>query len=79
MLADFNISFNNAKEETTHEETFGGTLAFMSPEHLEAFDPTSDVTPADVDERSDLWKAGSEIDCRGFEDLRFGAREVVLR
>lgn len=55
MLADFNISFRGFDEEASVDSSFGGTLAFMAPEHLDAFDPTSQASPADVDERSDLY------------------------
>ena len=36
----------------------GGTLPYMSPEHLDAFDPTGDDLPGDVDERSDIYALG---------------------
>lgn len=62
LLADFNISFRGASggaaATTDGENTFGGTLAFMAPEHLDAFDPTSGATPDDVDERSDIYSLG---------------------
>jgi len=58
MLADFNISFRSVAEGAEGDEgdtTFGGTLAFMAPEHLEAFDHSSGVKPDEVDERSDIY------------------------
>ncbi|MEM8865187.1 MAG: serine/threonine-protein kinase [Planctomycetota bacterium] len=61
LLADFNISFAatpNTGGENDSDSTFGGTLAFMAPEHLDAFSPHSDATPADVDERSDIYSLG---------------------
>lgn len=54
-LADFNISFNAEAQDARVEENFGGSLAYMSPEQLDACSPISDVTPADVDERSDVY------------------------
>lgn len=62
MLADFNIAFRSTSHSSdTNEQdqsTFGGTLAFMAPEHLDAFDPHSEATPDDVDERSDIYSLG---------------------
>ena len=58
MLADFNISFRSVAEDAEKDEgdtTFGGTLAFMAPEHLDAFDHTTGVKPEEVDERSDIY------------------------
>ena len=36
MLADFNISLQTAAES---DSMFGGTIAYMAPEHLDAFNP----------------------------------------
>jgi tetratricopeptide (TPR) repeat protein len=36
----------------------GGTLPYMSPEHLDAFDPEGSTLPEAVDERSDLYALG---------------------
>ena len=36
----------------------GGTLPYMSPEHLDAFDPDGTTPPDAVDERSDLYSLG---------------------
>ncbi|MCO6045197.1 serine/threonine protein kinase [Aeoliella sp. ICT_H6.2] len=58
MLADFNISFQSLDENSSADERFGGTLAYMAPEHLEAFNPSTDVTAAAVDERSDIYSLG---------------------
>ncbi|MEM6329224.1 MAG: serine/threonine-protein kinase [Planctomycetota bacterium] len=61
LLADFNIAFRAAGGQAGgaagagRDASFGGTLAFMAPEHLDAFDPRSDATPDDVDERSDIY------------------------
>ena len=61
MLADFNISFRSAEAGGEPDDTFGGTLAFMAPEHLEAFDRFNSATPADVDEQSDIYSLGIVI------------------
>jgi serine/threonine protein kinase len=43
MLADFNISSQPVGSETSGEEMFGGTFAYMAPEHLDAFNPGDDT------------------------------------
>ncbi len=58
LLADFNISFQSMDESSTAEDRFGGTLSYMSPEHLEAFNPSTDATAEMVDERSDIYSLG---------------------
>lgn len=58
MLADFNISSQPIGSEQSGEEMFGGTFAYMSPEHLDAFNP-GDTTGHDaVTARSDLYSLG---------------------
>jgi hypothetical protein len=58
MLADFNISSRPVGHEHGGEEVFGGTFAYMSPEHLDAFNPAHPARPDSVDERSDLYSLG---------------------
>ena len=55
LLADFSLSFQTEKIEAGSDVLFGGTLAYMAPEHLEAFNPSHDTGPDQVDERSDLY------------------------
>lgn len=57
-LADFNISFSSHVAGTTPAAYFGGSLAYMSPEQLEAYDPTHVRLPESLDERSDLYSLG---------------------
>ncbi|MFK7777407.1 MAG: serine/threonine-protein kinase [Gimesia sp.] len=57
-LADFNISFSSHVTGTTPAAYFGGSLAYMSPEQLEAYDPTHPRLPESLDERSDLYSLG---------------------
>ena len=38
--------------------TLSGTLPYMSPEHLDAFNPTGSTKPEDVNERSDIYALG---------------------
>lgn len=58
MLADFNLAFQPIDVSGSTESLFGGTLAYMSPEHMDAFHPHRPVTASVVDERSDLFSLG---------------------
>jgi serine/threonine protein kinase len=58
MLADFNISFASELEGATPAAFFGGSLAYMSPEQLEACNPNHPRSPADLDGRSDVYSLG---------------------
>ncbi|TWT66720.1 Serine/threonine-protein kinase PknF [Posidoniimonas polymericola] len=55
MLADFNISLRAAEDGAPSDTAFGGTLAFMAPEHLDAFSNQNGATVDDVDEQSDVY------------------------
>ncbi|MFC3964149.1 serine/threonine-protein kinase [Nocardia jiangsuensis] len=57
-LADFNISFSRNVEGTSPVAYFGGSLAYMSPEQLEACHPGMETTAADLDARSDIYSLG---------------------
>ncbi|MFI9503877.1 protein kinase [Nocardia sp. NPDC052566] len=54
-LADFNISFSRHIPGASPAAYFGGSLAYMSPEQLEACHPVMGTTAADLDTRSDLY------------------------
>ncbi len=56
-LADFNISFSKL-DGATPAAYFGGSLAYMSPEQLEACDPAHDRQPDELDGRSDVYSLG---------------------
>ncbi len=58
LLADFNLAFQPVDVTSGDEALFGGTLAYMSPEHLDAFHPGRKTTPEQVDERSDIFSLG---------------------
>jgi hypothetical protein len=58
LLADFNISFGSKLEGASPAAFFGGTLAYMSPEHLDAFNPEHPSGPEVLDARSDLYSLG---------------------
>jgi serine/threonine protein kinase len=54
-LADFNISFCSQLDGASPAAYFGGSLAYMSPEQIEACNPAHDREPKDLDGRSDLF------------------------
>jgi serine/threonine protein kinase len=54
-LADFNISFCSQLDGASPAAYFGGSVAYMSPEQLEACNPNHDRQPDDLDGRSDLY------------------------
>jgi len=57
-LADFNISFSSNLVGASPAAYFGGSLAYMSPEQLEACNPSHDRGPDSLDGRSDLYSLG---------------------
>lgn len=57
-LADFNIGFSDQLEGASAAAYFGGSLAYMSPEQLQAVNPRSDKQAQDLDARSDLYSLG---------------------
>lgn len=57
-LADFNISFSSKIAGSTPAAYFGGSLAYMSPEQLEACNPAHDRNPDSLDGRSDVFSLG---------------------
>ncbi len=54
-LADFNVSFSSKLDGATPAAYFGGSLAYMSPEQLEASDPDHPRQPEELDGRSDVY------------------------
>lgn len=71
-LADFNISFSSAVEGDTAAASFGGSLAYMSPEQLDAFHPDHDTRPDDLDPRCDIYSLGILL-----WELMYGERPFV--
>lgn len=57
-LADFNVSYNGGRSDENPEDTFGGSLAYMSPEQLQACHPLLGGSPRDVREPSDVYALG---------------------
>ncbi len=58
MLADFNVALDPDRSRGPAGEIFGGTLGYMAPEHLDAFNPEVQTTAAAVDHRSDIYSLG---------------------
>src|SRR5207302_2986567 len=56
MLSDFNLA--HCERRGLEAEHFGGTLQYMSPEHLTAFLPEGDSSRVLVDTRSDIYSLG---------------------
>jgi serine/threonine protein kinase len=54
-LGDFNTSVLASHPAHGPAASFGGSLAYMSPEHLEAFDSRHERSPEDLDGRADLF------------------------
>ncbi len=59
MLLDFNLAAETDPQDGDGERAMlGGTLPYMAPEHLEAFDQSNSIGPEVVDERSDIYSLG---------------------
>jgi eukaryotic-like serine/threonine-protein kinase len=58
LLADFNISSQPLGSEPSGDEMFGGTFAYMAPEHLDAFNPEDPTDQEAVTACSDLYSLG---------------------
>jgi serine/threonine protein kinase len=54
-LADFNVSFSSKLDGATPAAYFGGSLAYMSPEQLEASNPSHSRQADELDGRSDVY------------------------
>lgn len=57
-LADFNVSYNGGRADEDPAEAFGGSLAYMSPEQLQACHPVLGGSPQLVREQSDVYSLG---------------------
>ena len=58
LLADFNLAFRLIDRDEAAAVSFGGTLAYMSPESLDAFNPGHPAGPEVTDARSDIYALG---------------------
>ena len=57
-LADFNVSYNGGRADENPEDTFGGSLVYMSPEQLQACHPVLGGSPQLVRGPSDVYSLG---------------------
>jgi len=57
-LADFNVSFGSEVQGTTAAAHFGGSMAYMSPEQLDAMHPGRPIEPDELDGTSDTYALG---------------------
>ena len=57
-LADFNVSYNGGRPDESPEDTFGGSLVYMSPEQLQACHPVLGGSPKLVRGASDVYSLG---------------------
>ncbi len=55
LLADFNVGFCVALDGADATAAFGGSLAYMAPEHMDAFNPEHERRPDSLDGRADLF------------------------
>lgn len=55
LLADFNMAMEQSQ---VSRKQVGGTLGYMAPEHLDAFNPALNSPPEAVDQRSDIFSLG---------------------
>ncbi|MBO0698051.1 MAG: serine/threonine protein kinase [Zavarzinella sp.] len=55
LLADFNLGFCSKVEGAGPAAFFGGSLPYMAPEHLEAFNPAHPRSPETLDGRADVY------------------------
>jgi serine/threonine protein kinase len=70
MLADFNISLQAA---ASGDSMFGGTVAYMAPEHLDAFNPEHETTADAVTETADMYSLGIVL-----RELLLGKQQLHL-
>jgi eukaryotic-like serine/threonine-protein kinase len=77
MLVDFNLA-DFARDAPTGSQMFGGTLPYMSPEHLDAFNPDHPATAADVTQQSDIYSLGVMFYKLLTGNLPFAAPEGTL-
>src|SRR5262249_19477976 len=58
LLADFNVGYSSKLAGVSPTTFFGGSLAYMPPEQIEAFDPGHPRRAEEVDGRADLYALG---------------------
>ncbi len=61
LLVDFNLAFAEVDITNADSHLFGGTLAYMAPEHLEAFNPRHPTDETAVTAAADVYSLGVMI------------------
>lgn len=57
-LVDFNVSFSATLDGVAPAAYFGGSLAYMSPEQLDACNSANKIQPEDLDHTCDIYSLG---------------------
>lgn len=57
-LADFNVGFCSKLTGASPHSFFGGSLMYMSPEQMEAYNPAHERSAAELDARTDVYSLG---------------------
>src|SRR5262245_3272063 len=75
-LADFNVGFCSKLSGASPHSFFGGSLMYMSPEQMEAYNPAHERSAADLDVRTDVYSLGITLwelltGSRPFREERF--------
>ena len=76
LLADFNVGSCSKLDGAGPAAFFGGTLAYMAPEHLEAFDPDHPRPPESLDGRADVYGLAVTLWELTTGDRPFGAEQL---
>lgn len=58
LLVDFNLAFQPLEAAKDASNPFGGTLSYMAPEHLDAFNPEVQADRESVAEAADIYSLG---------------------
>ena len=77
QLVDFNVSFCSKLDGASPAAFFGGSLAYMSPEQMQACDPNNDRQPDSLTVATDVYSLGIVLwelyfGVRPFEDQSLG-------
>lgn len=84
-LADFNVGFCSKLTGASPHSFFGGSLMYMSPEQMEAYNPAHERSAAELDARTDVYSLGITLwelltGARPFKEERFeGPWSTALR
>ena len=77
QLADFNVGCCSKVDGAGPADFFGGTLGYMAPEHLEAFNPGHPRPPESLDGRADVYSLAVTLWELLTGNRPFGADELL--